>query len=234
MQQINLKINKREVSGKAVKDLRVQGIVPGVVYGQGKEAISVQVDERTLEKAYHTAGTSRLVEVEIEGGESKTVLFHEVQHDPITRKITHFDLYTVRMDQAIRTEVPLHWEGEAPAVHALNALLLRPLEAIEIEALPKDLPENIVVDLTVLAEIDQSIHVRDLKIPEGVTVLQDPEDLIVKVEEQREEEVFEELPEEGAEAELVEAEHGAETESGEAEAEGKEAEASEGKEGETK
>lgn len=228
MQDIKLKVIKREISGKAVKSLRQNGTVPGVVYGQGKDATAIQLDDRTLEKAYHEAGTSRLIELEIEGEkEPRNVLFHEVQHDPVSHKILHFDLYSVRMDEKIRTEVPLYFEGEAPAVHTYGALLLKTLENVEIEALPKDLPEHIVVDLSGLAELDQSIHVKDLPVPSGVEILADAEEMVAKIEAAREEEEEEELPPEGAEAELVESEHGGKDETEDAEAEGEKAESKE-------
>ena len=202
MQEVVLKTSKRELHGKALAGIRSQGLVPGVVYGQGKEATSIQVNERALERAYQEAGTSKLVELNIEGEDkSKNVLFHDVQLDPVTHKILHFDLYTVRMDEKIKTEVPLHFEGEAPAVYNLNAMLLQPTEIVEVEALPKDLPENITVDLAELEEVGQEILVKDLKIPAGVSVITDPDQLVAKTEEEREEE--EELEEEVSEEELV-------------------------------
>ncbi len=202
MQEVVLKTSKRQLYGKALKAVRSQGLVPGVVYGQGKDATSIQADERALDKAYHQAGTSKLVELNIEGEDKpKNVLFHDVQLDPITDKILHFDFYTVRMDEKIKTEVPLHFEGEAPAVYNLNAMLLQPLESVEIEALPKDLPENITVDLNGLEEVGQEITVGDLNIPSGVTVLNDPDQLVAKTEAEREEEEEPEI--EVSEEELV-------------------------------
>lgn len=211
MQDVKLKSSVRKLAGKKLKDLRQKGLVPGVVYGQGKPSMPIEVTEKELQSAYTRAGTSKLVELDIAGEKAKNVLFHEVQIDPISRRIKHFDLYNVRMDEKIKTEVPLNFVGEAPAEHQLQALILKPLEAIEIEALPKDLPENIEVDISILDEIDKSITVGDLKIPEGVQVITDKDELVAKVEPPREEEEEpeEEISEEEAVA-AVGAEHGAE------------------------
>ncbi|MBI4100936.1 50S ribosomal protein L25, partial [Candidatus Microgenomates bacterium] len=115
MQEVKLKTAQREVQGKAVKGLRQSGQVPGIVYGQGKDAMVVQADARSLEKAFQQAGTSKLITLEIEGVPPTNVLFHEVQHDPLSQRILHFDLYKVKMDEKIKTEVPIYLVGDAPA-----------------------------------------------------------------------------------------------------------------------
>lgn len=218
--EMTLKSAKRTQVGKATQTLRARGVIPGVVYGQGKEATMIQADERALNQAYQEAGTSKLVDLTIEGEEPKTVLFHDVQHDHLGKNIIHFDLYTVKMDEEIQTEVPIRFVGESPVVYEQNAVLLKNLETIEVKALPGNLPENIEVDISEITEMEQSIVVKDLTIPEGVEVLTESEEMVAKAEAPREEEEEEELPPEGAEAAMVEAEHGGEA-------------ATEGEEGET-
>lgn len=208
MQEVKLVVTSRDAPKERPTAVRGQGLVPGVMYGQGKDAVAVKVDAAELAKAFQMAGTSKIIEVEVQGGPTKSVLFHDVQYDHMGKNIIHFDLYTVKMDEKIRTEVPIHFTGESPAVYEQNATLLKNLEEIEVEALPRDLPENIEVDISGLIEMEQSLHISDLKVPEGVTILAEPEEMIVKIEAPREEEEEEELPPEGTEADLVESEHG--------------------------
>jgi len=224
MANVALKAAKRSLMGKALKDLRAKGLVPGVMYGQGKEALALEADVKELTRVYHEAGTSKLVNVEMGEDKPQSVLFYDVQTDAVSQKILHFDLYTVKMDEKIHTEVPLHFIGDAPAVITHNAELVKNVESVEIEALPKDLPENIEVDISVLENFGDSITIADLKIPEGVEIDVDPEVMVIKAEEQREtsEEDFEEIAED-AEAQ-VESEHG-----GEESAEGEEPAEGDGK-----
>lgn len=212
MQSVTLNAQERKLRGKKLSSLRTSGNIPGVVYGQGKTTAVIEVNGKELEKIYHEAGTSRLIELKIDSNTPVNVLFHDVQVSPLSQQIIHFDLYTVKMDEKIKTEVPLSFTGEAPAVHSLNAILVKNLEEIEIETLPGNLPEKIEVNLDELEEIGQSIAVGDLKMPEGVTLITDTEEMIVKTDPPRSEEELEELDEaveEGAEAEVA-SEHGGE------------------------
>src|SRR5688500_18970800 len=101
MPEVNLAAAKRTAVAKQLPALRAQGVVPGVVYGQGKEPTLIQTDAKFLEKIYHQAGTSKLVKLAVAEEQPKNVLFHEVQIDPLSRQIMHFDLYTVKMDEKI-------------------------------------------------------------------------------------------------------------------------------------
>lgn len=210
MQNITLHSAERTTKGKKLVGTRENGLVPGIVYGQGKTTATIEVDAKELDKIYHEAGTSKLIELKVGDKPPVNVLFHDVQVNPLSQRIQHFDLYTVKMDEKIKTEIPIHFIGEAPAVHALNAILVKNLEEVEIETLPGNLPEKFEVDLSPLEEIGQSIAVSDLQVPEGVTLLTDLEEMIVKTDPPRSEEELEELDEaveEGAEAEVA-SEHG--------------------------
>lgn len=208
MSDVALQTTKRTQTGKAVKVLRNQGLVPGIIYGQGKAAVAVQTDAKKLHKIYHQAGTSKLVNTKVDDEEAISTLFYDVQQDPLTQQILHFDLYKVKADEAIHTEVPLHFTGDSEAVIVHQAELMKNLESVEVSALPKDLPENIEVDISVLKAIGDSLNVGDLNIPAGVEVLVESETLVVKAEAQREttEEELAEIEEDAEEA--VEAEHG--------------------------
>lgn len=224
MQDISLQANLRDTGKKTNKDLRENGFVPGVVYGQGKEAMPVAVPVKDLESAYMTAGFNRLVGLEVDGGKPVNTLFVDTQQDPISGDFLHFDLYKVRMDEKIEAEVPIHFENDAPATYNLDGVLVKNLETIEVRALPDKLPESFTVDLTNLEEINAAVHVSDLDIPEGVELLTDEEELLVKIDPPRSEEELEELDEaidEDAES-AVESEHG--TEEGEETEEGAEGE----------
>lgn len=158
--------------------------VKGVVYGKKQQPISVVVERLALQRIYDHLGHSVIFNLAIEGqNDSIPVLLHDMQRKPNTNQIIHFDLYAVTMDQKIKTEVPLHLEGEAPAQADSDKTINTLLDKIEVEALPGDLPESFSVDVSALAEIGDTIHVSDLKIPSGVVILNDPESAVVKVEE---------------------------------------------------
>ncbi len=207
MDKIVLSATKRSELGKKVKSLRAAGFVPAVVYGHGGKPETITMDGKMVEKIYASAGSNKIVDLKIAEGKAQSVLFYDVQHDGRTGAITHADLYRVRMDEKIRTEVPLHFVGESTAVYQDEGTLLKNLEVLEIEALPADLPESIEVDISILDDFEKTIHVSDLVIPSGVTLLTDTEELVTKVEAPRSEEemaeldaeVVEELPEGAAE-----------------------------------
>jgi large subunit ribosomal protein L25 len=124
---------------------------------------------------------------------SKNVLIHDVAKDPVNDKIIHVDFYEVRMDKAIRTEVPLVFEGEAPAVKNLEGVLVKNITEVEVEALPKDLPHEIKIDISSLETFDDHIRIKDLKLSEGVKILAELEETIVSVIPPRTQEEIEEL-----------------------------------------
>lgn len=224
MQDISLQAKSRDTGKKTNKELRENGLVPGVVYGQGKEAMPVAVPVKELEGAYMTAGSNRLVGLEVDDGKPVNTLFVDTQQDPVTGSFLHFDLYKVRMDEKIEAEIPIHFENDAPATYNLDGVLVKNLETIEVSALPDKLPESFTVDLVNLEEINAAVHVSDLDIPEGVELITDEEELVVKIDPPRSEEELEELDEaidEDAES-AVESEHGAEEEGDEEDEEGAE------------
>ncbi len=203
MDKISLQAETRTTLGKKNKELRLAGKIPGVVYGRKIDAQPLEFNARELEKVYAEAGGSKLVSLKVGDGKTNNVLFHEIQHDARNGVITHVDFYQVRMDEKIKTELPIRFVGESTAVYQDEGTLLKNIESVEIEALPGDLPEAIEVDISILDDFEKSIHVSDLPIPQGVTILDDPEELVVKVDPPRTDEemaeldaeVSEELPE---------------------------------------
>ena len=230
MQEVVLEAKLREVTGKAVSSLRNKGSVPGVVYGQGSEAKIIAVDVAELEKVYAEAGGNRLIQLKIdESKKALNTLFIDVQRDPVSGTPLHFDLYTVKMDEEIETEIPIHYEGTAPATYNHDGVLVKSLDTIEVRALPNKLPESFVVDLEQLEEINDALHVSDLSTPEDVEILTELDDLMVKIDPPRSEEELEELEEEideDAEGQVA-SDHGSDEEEGEGESEEKDSEDSE-------
>ena len=182
MERLELTAERRTVAGKAVKELRRQGLVPAVIYGHGFEPQSVQLDARALRRTLTQAGGSHLITITIAGaGEPAVALAREVQRDPITGELLHVDFYRVRMTERIRTEIPLVIAGESPVVEMKEGLLLQGLSAVEVECLPGDLVDAILVDVSGLDRLDTSLHVRDLVLPPGIEVLTDPDEMVVRV-----------------------------------------------------
>ena len=203
--ELELKAQLREETGSKLKSLREKGIMPAVVYGSNHKPVSVQVSYEEFKKIFDQSGESTLVKLKI-GNETKNVLIHEISKDPITGKIIHVDFYQVKMDKIIKAEVPLVFEGEAPAVKNMEGVLVKTINHLEVEALPKDLPHEIKVDISVLDAFDKHIRVKDLILPQGVKIDLDLEEVIVSVMPPRTEEEIkatEEKPAETVEPELV-------------------------------
>ncbi|HVE80771.1 MAG TPA: 50S ribosomal protein L25 [Candidatus Dormibacteraeota bacterium] len=226
MDKIVLPVKSRKKDGKQASKLRANGLVPAVVYGHGLTTLPISVDSRELEKAYGDAGGNKIIGLKIDEAGLKNVLIHDLQQDVRTGQIIHADFYAVRMDEKIKAEIPVHLVGESTAVYQQEGTLIKNLEAIEIEALPTNLPEGFEVDIAVLDDFDKTITVGDLKIPEGVTILTPLEELIVKVDPPRSEEELAELEEPIEDA--LPPEEGEEAAEGAEEAEGKQSEQGEG------
>ncbi|MDP3785163.1 MAG: 50S ribosomal protein L25 [bacterium] len=182
-----LKAEKREIIGKKVRNLRKQGKIPAVVYGAGDKGALLQIEARDFEKVFREAGESSLVELEI-GQDRKNVLIHEVAFDPIKDTPVHVDFLAVRLDKPIRVKVPLIFEGESPAVKNLGGVLVKVRHELEVEALPKELPHEIKVDLGQLQKLEDKFMVSDLKLSRGVKVIGDKDEVLALAETPRVEE----------------------------------------------
>lgn len=195
MEKIVLAAETREVGGKKVAAVRKAGKVPAVVYGNKTQAQAIALDSKLLDKAYAHAGGNRIIGLKIDDTRQKNALIHDVQLNVITGKVEHADFYLVNMSEKIKAEIPIHVTGESTAVYQMEGTLLRPLETVEIEALPGDLPESFEVDISVLDDFEKSIHVSDLVLSEGVELLTPLDELIAKVDPPRSEEEMAELDE---------------------------------------
>jgi len=197
---LKLDVRPRTVVRKANKQLRREGQVPVHIFGHGVESQAMQAEERNLRQVMRQAGTSGLIQVNVDGS-AHNVMVREVQRHPVTGRLVHVDLYQVRMDVKTRVRLPLVFVGEAPGVSLHDGVVLHLMEAINVEALPGDLPHHIEVDISGLEELDQALHVSDMVVPGTVTILDDAEEMVVKIQPPRK--VEEEVVTEEAAAEAA-------------------------------
>lgn len=187
-----LTVARREVAGPKAPALRRAGALPAVVYGAHQGATAIVVDARAFGKALALAGESTIVSLEGLGASLPT-LIHEVDLDPVTHLPRHVDFYAVTKGEKVEVAVPLEFVGESPAVKA-GANLVRVLHELTVEADPVNLPHELVVDVSILAEIGAQIHARELILPAGVTLVTDPEEVVALIQEVEEEPVEEAAP----------------------------------------
>lgn len=182
MEQIELNVQPREIKGKQVSTLRRAGIVPAVLYARHTEPVSLQANGRELLRVLMRAGSSRLIRLNIEGGkDARMALVREVQREPIRGDLLHVDFYGVSMSEKITVEVPVRFEGASPTIARNEGVLNYGSDAVEIECLPGDLIDSITVDLSTLDHVGAAIYVSDLKLPDTIKILANPDDLIVRV-----------------------------------------------------
>jgi len=207
MEDLILQAAKRTVLGKKNRFLRRQGITPAHVFGHNIESQALQCDTIQLKRILAHAGTTRLINLEIDGEkEPKSVFIREIQRDAVGKQLFHVDFYQVRKGEKIEVDVPIVLVGEAPAMKGKGRMLAHGITSLSIECLPDSVPPQIEVDVSILEELDQAIHVKDIVLDPDITVHVEPEQLVVKVTEavvkvEEEEVVAEEEEEEAAEAE---------------------------------
>ena len=186
---MELTVQKREIFGRGVKNLRKQGLVPAEFYGHNAKNISFSVAAKEFSKGFKEAGESTVLKLVFDN-EKINVLIHDVDRNPLTDEILHIDFYGIKMDQKIKIKVPILFIGEAPAVKEQGGVVVKAINEIEVEALPADLPHHIEVDLSALSAIGNSIFVKDFNINKGVKVLVDFETVVATIIEQVKEEII--------------------------------------------
>ncbi len=170
----------REQFGKVNKALRKQGFIPAELYGHGIPNIHLSVDAKEFRKIFREAGENTVIQLMI-GDKRYPALIHEVRENYVSGGVDHIDFYQVRMDEKIKAHVPIEFTGDAPAVKAFGGILNKSMLEIEAEALPVDLPRRFTVDLSSLAELNQSIYVKDIAIPEKVKIFVGPDAVVATV-----------------------------------------------------
>ena len=213
----SIKLSPRTVTGKKVKRLRLQGIIPVHVYGRDLGPSSLQAEDNVLQRILPSVGTNVPLSVEVEGEKGESVCFvREVQRHPVTEALLHVDFMRVDVSRTLQAEVPIVLVGMAPAVRQLGGTLLQPLQNILVESLPMNIPASIELDVSGLEDFEMSIYVSDVTVDPAVTLVTDPNELIarvsaprIEIEEEAEEEIEE--VEEGEEGEATTEEGSAET-----------------------
>ncbi len=206
-----VKLEERTVVGKGLNQLRRDGMVPGVIHNHGQQSIHIVVAATDLSRVYKEAGKHHPLQLEV-GSTKLLALIKDVHYNPVKRSLQHVVFQAIRQNEKVEAEIPLHLEGEIPA-EKVGLLVLRQLDTVEIEALPRDLPDEFTVDATKLVELHDKLTVADIVVPEGVTILTDadhPIATVVETKAQISEESEEVTPEgeEGAEGEAVEGAEG--------------------------
>lgn len=183
MEKHTLKVQPRTIVGRKVKTLRSVGTVPANIYGKATASQSIQVNEKEFTKVFQQVGESTVLYLQVESEkETRPTLVRQVVYHPVSGQILHIDFNQVNLKEKIAAPVSLELTGEAPAVRESLGILVQQLHEVEIEALPMDMPEHITVDISALAEVDQAIHVKDLRVDAKLTVTDDPEKIVVKIE----------------------------------------------------
>ncbi len=180
MKKYSLTADIRDIVGRKVKNLRKTGKIPATVYGKNVKSVSVAVSADAFEKVYKEAGETGLVELAV-GRDLRPVLVHTLQKHPVSNQILHIEFHQVDLKEKVHAKVPLELAGDAPAVIGKTGVLLTLIDEVEVEALPADLPDKIIVDVSKLSEVNQEVNVGGLKIPSGVTILTDKDQSVVRV-----------------------------------------------------
>lgn len=175
--QVKIKAEHREGTGRsAVRKLKARGIIPAVIYGAKQKPEPLQVRARDINNVLsHASGENILVELEIDGEKGgRAAMLQEIQHSPLGDQILHVDFHAVSMDEKIEADVPLEALGIANGVKNFGGLLEQSLRSLTIECLPRDLPDRVTVDVSNM-NIGDTIHVRDIPLPEGVVAKAQPD-----------------------------------------------------------
>ena len=198
MEQIELLANTREILGSKVRFLRREGITPVHLFGHDVESVALQCDTARLQRVLAQAGKTRLIGLKLDKAKNpRNVVVREVQKEPLTRELLHVDFYQVSMAEKMRVDVPIVPVGEAPALKLKGSFVTQELTSLTIECLPDEIPNSVELDMGSLTEAEQAIHVKDIILDEGITVLSNPEQLVVKISTRH---VVEEVVEEKVEA----------------------------------
>jgi large subunit ribosomal protein L25 len=202
---MQLNATKREIFGKATRRLRREGLLPAVVYGHNATHASIQLQTHDFERVFVRAGRTQLIDLVVGEGRAHKVLVKEVQLSPRRNTPVHVDFHQVSLREKLQVEVPIAITGEAEPVSVGDADVLVVMHTLRVECLPSRIPEVIEVDISGLKEVDAGVRVSELKLPEEVVSVAEPDELVVKLAARRVVVEEEEAPaeEEGAEAEAA-------------------------------
>jgi len=178
-----LALAEREVIGKGLASLRAEGLAPAVIHNHGAESLHVVVPQGEFAKIYREAGKHHPLNLTV--GQSKFLaLVKDVQYNPVNRQMVHVVFQAIRAGEKVEAEIPIRLVGDIPA-EKVGLIILRQLDTVEVEALPKDLPDEFTVDATKLIELHDKITVADITTPAGVTIVTEVDHPIATVSESR-------------------------------------------------
>lgn len=207
MDQIELKVTRRETLGKKVRFLRREGVTPVHLFGHGIESLALQCDTDLLQQVLAEAGKTKLISLKLSGEKKpRMAIVRGVQAELLKPGLLHVDFYQVKTEEAVKVEVPIVLVGEAPALKVKENALLQDFDTLSVECLPAKIPATIELDVSSLAEPNQVLRVNDLELGKDVTVINDPEQVVARISVRRMEKIEEEIiaeeavPEEEAEA----------------------------------
>ncbi len=202
-EEILLTVKPREIVGKQVRALRREGWIPLSVYGAHVQARNMQVEERALRQVLNKAGSNRLIRLDTGDGGQHVVITREIQREPISGKFWHVDFMEISMTEKMEIDIPISLQGTPPITKTGEGLLIHGLEAVTVRVLPTDLIPEIVVDVSGLLNLNDALHVSDLKLGDKFEILTNPEEMLAKVIPVKEEVVATEAPVATAEVEVV-------------------------------
>ncbi|HEY6115557.1 MAG TPA: 50S ribosomal protein L25 [Candidatus Dormibacteraeota bacterium] len=191
---MQLKASPRTPLGKRSRRMLREGKLPAIVYGHNTDPTPITLDRLEFQKVFVKSGRTHLVDLVLDGERTEKVLVREIQLHPRRQGPIHVDFYQVNLQEKIQVEVPVHLTGESAAVKRGDADVLHAMHSIRVECLPSDIPESFEVDITPLEEIDMELRVSDLSVPKDVTILEETDELVVKIVHKRELKVEEEIP----------------------------------------
>lgn len=180
---IRLELEPREVLGKKVKQLRRAGTVPVHLYGPGVEPRPLQCEQKTLLRTLARAGSTNPVNLSIQGEPGERLVFaREIQWSPVRGELLHVDFLAVSATQRVTAQVPINLVGESPAARETGGAVAQTLYQLDVEALPLEIPNELVIDLSTLVDTNSVIRAGDLSLEDNVTMLTDPDAVVVRVD----------------------------------------------------
>lgn len=187
-----IKAEIREIMRKKVNSLRRSGFIPAILYGHGKKPVNLTVKAKDFLTIFKKAGETSLIELIVDD-KKHNVLVHDLARNPLTAETIHIDFFEVKMDEKIKTKVPLVFIGESLAIKSEGGVLVRALQEVEIEALPKDLPKEIIIDISSLKTFEDKILVKDIAVVDSIKILAGFNDVVALVAPPRSEKEIEDL-----------------------------------------
>lgn len=178
MEKIVINATKRSITGKKVGTLRREGKLPGIIYGHNVAPIAITMDIKESSHVLNTSTSSSIIQVNLDGVEYST-LVREKQKDYLKNRFIHVDFQAVSQTEKIRAEVGIEFISISPAVKDFSAVIVEGMTEIEVEALPKDLPERFTVDLSQLKQIGDAVYVKNIEVPANVQILDSIEEMVV-------------------------------------------------------